>query len=199
MQGQIKFAIVDAHTKTRVWIAVEVLYVEGATNLLSQRMLYKEYGFFAQTSEDQEVTTLTHRVKHITWTFDMVGELYQTMVEVQRPQPTLAVLQTSAQPTRKLRKWHHRLALANWQVIKDMSSKEMVRGLELTKEDRSGKAQCIDCDMAKMKRMPFKKTTPERAKVPFVKVLMDLGFLSVPTLEGNTVYLHLIDEGSRYQ
>uniref|UniRef100_H3H819 CCHC-type domain-containing protein n=1 Tax=Phytophthora ramorum TaxID=164328 RepID=H3H819_PHYRM len=199
MKGLIKFAIVDAQTKARVWITVEALYVEGATNLLSQRKLYKEYGFFAQTSKDQEVTTLTNRVKHIAWQFEMVGDLYQTMVEVPRSQPTLAVLQTSAQPTRKLRMWHYRLAHANWQVIKDMSSKEMVKGLELTKEDRCGKANCLDCDMAKMKRMSFKKATPERATVPFVKVLMDLGFLGVPTLEGNNVYLHLIDEGSRYQ
>ncbi|KAE9213995.1 hypothetical protein PF005_g9995 [Phytophthora fragariae] len=199
MQGLIKFAIVDAQTNARVWITVEAFYVEGATNLLSQRKLYKEYGFLAQTSEDQEETTLTNRVKYIAWKFDIIADLYQTTVEVPRSLQTLAVLQTSAQPTRNLRMWHHRLAHANWQVIKDISSKEMVKGLELTKEDRCGKADCLDCDMAKMKRMSFKKTTPKRSSVSFVKVLMDLSFIAVPTLECNTVYLHLIDEGSRYQ
>ncbi|KAG6964976.1 hypothetical protein JG688_00007448 [Phytophthora aleatoria] len=110
MKGLVKFAIVDVTTKKKVWITVEALFVEGATNLLSQRTLYEEYGYCAQTSEDQEVTTLSNRVKHINWEFDLVGGLYQTMVEIQRSQ--LVVLQTTAQPAKSLRLWHHHLAHA---------------------------------------------------------------------------------------
>ncbi|ETK83992.1 hypothetical protein L915_10983, partial [Phytophthora nicotianae] len=58
-----------------------------------------------------------------------------TMVEVPRSQ--LAVLQTNAQPARSLRLWHYRLAHANWQVIREMASNVLVRGLELSKEDPS--------------------------------------------------------------
>ncbi|KUF79528.1 5-methyltetrahydropteroyltriglutamate--homocysteine methyltransferase [Phytophthora nicotianae] len=197
MKGLVKFAVVDATTKKKVWITVEALFVEGATNLLSQRTLYEDHNFCAQTSEDQEVTTLSNQVKHITWEFDMVDGLYQTMVEIPRSQ--LAVLQTTVQPARSLRLWHHRLAHANWQVIREMASKELVRGLELSKEDQRKKGQCFNCDMAKMKRMSFHLKNPSRATNPFDKVLMDLSFIQETTMEGHTMYLHLLDEGSRYQ
>ncbi|KAJ8525381.1 hypothetical protein ON010_g15734 [Phytophthora cinnamomi] len=52
MKGLVKFVIVDALTKKKVWITVEALYVEGATHLLSQRTLCKDYGYTAQPSED---------------------------------------------------------------------------------------------------------------------------------------------------
>ncbi|RAW41229.1 hypothetical protein PC110_g2597 [Phytophthora cactorum] len=133
MKGLVIFAIVDATTKKKVWINVEALCVEGATNLLSQRALYEEYGYCAQKSEDQEETTLSNRVKHINWEFDLVGGLYQTIVEIPRSQ--LAVLQTTAQSAKSLRLWYHRLAHANWQVIQDMALKELVRGLKMSKED----------------------------------------------------------------
>ncbi|EEY66096.1 uncharacterized protein PITG_03638 [Phytophthora infestans T30-4] len=144
MKGLVKFAIVDAATKMKVWIPVEALFVEGTTNLLSQRVLYKDNGFFAQISESQEVTTLPNRVKHIIWDFDMVSGLYQTMVGLPRSQ--LAVLQTAAQPARSLRLWHYRPEHANWQVIQEMASKGFVRGLELSKEDQA-RSVLFSCDL----------------------------------------------------
>ncbi|KAF4043785.1 hypothetical protein GN244_ATG03655 [Phytophthora infestans] len=153
MKGLVKFAIVDAATKMKVWIPVEALFVEGTTNLLSQRVLYKDNGFFAQISESQEVTTLPNRVKHIIWDFDMVSGLYQTMVGLPRSQ--LAVLQTAAQPARSLRLWHYRPEHANWQVIQEMASKGFVRGLELSKEDQGKKGQCYNCGICKDEKDVF--------------------------------------------
>ncbi|KAF4132876.1 Integrase core domain [Phytophthora infestans] len=119
------------------------------------------------------------------------------MVEV--PSSQLAVLQTTTQPARSLRLWHYHLAHANWQVIREMASKQLVRGLELSMEDQGKREQCYNCDKAKMKRMSFRHTMASRATNPFDKVLMDLSFIQESTMEGYTMYLHLMDEGSRYQ
>ncbi|KAE9089819.1 hypothetical protein PF010_g18832 [Phytophthora fragariae] len=80
-----------------------------------------------------------------------------------------------------------------------METKGLVVGLNLRRQARKAKGVCYDCDVAKMKRMSFRKTTPVRTTEPFKKVYMDLGFISVPKMEGHTVYLHLINEGSRFQ
>ncbi|POM64845.1 Hypothetical protein PHPALM_19568 [Phytophthora palmivora] len=135
MKGLVKFAIFDANTQKKVWITLEALHVDRATNLISQRKLYEEYGYCVHTSEDQEITTLKNCVKHCNWQFNMVGGLYQTMVEIPKPQPPLAVLQTLVQTPRSLRLWHQRLAHANWQVIKDMATQGLVSSLELSKLD----------------------------------------------------------------
>lgn len=80
-----------------------------------------------------------------------------------------------------------------------MEAKKLLTGMRLKQHDRKLKGGCYNCDMAKMKRVSHRKTAPERTTVPFHKVFMDLDFIDVPTLEKHSVYLHLIDEGSRYQ
>jgi len=67
-----------------------------------------------------------------------------------------------------------------------MEAKELVTGMKLTRAEQKRKKDCVNCDITKMKRMSF-------------HVFMDLGFIQPPTVAGHTVYLHLIDEGSRYQ
>jgi hypothetical protein len=80
-----------------------------------------------------------------------------------------------------------------------MEAKELVTGMKLTRAEQKRKKDCVNCDITKMKRMSFHKTSPQRTTVPFMNVFMDLGFIQPPTVAGHTVYLHLIDEGSRYQ
>ncbi|OWZ07584.1 Retrotransposon protein [Phytophthora megakarya] len=173
----------DAVTDKKVTICIEAPFVDGATNIFSQRLMFLQHGFKAQTSDDQETMTLSN----------------PSIVEIPHPRKTLAVLQTSTQLTSSLKLWHLRFAQANWQTIKEMDEKGLVKGMMLARSERKLKRSCYNCDMAKMKRMSFRNTSPKRPTLPFRKVYMDLGFIQPQSLEGYTMYLHLIDEGSRFQ
>ncbi|KAG6572566.1 ABC transporter G family member 31 [Phytophthora cinnamomi] len=199
-KGLVRLVMTDAITRMKVPITIEALFVDGATNILSQRLMYVHHGFKSQTSDDQESITLTNSTMKYTWKFGIVNGLYQSVVEIPRSCKVMSVLQISTStPSSSLKLWHLRLAHANWQAIREMETKGLVVGINLGREGQKAKGECYDCDIAKMKRMSFRKTAPKRTTVPFKKVYMDLGFIQVPTMEGYTVYLHLIDEGSRFQ
>ncbi|KAE9003156.1 hypothetical protein PR003_g18451 [Phytophthora rubi] len=198
-KGLVRLVMIDADTMKKVPITIEALFVDGATNILSQRLLFLQHGFKSQTIDDQEYNTLINPTMQYSWRFDITDGLYQSMVEIPRPSKVMSVLQISTDTPSSLKLWHLRLAHANWQTIKEMETKGLVVGLNLRREARKAKGVCYDCDVAKMKRMSFRKTTPVRTTEPFKKVYMDLGFIQVPTMEGHTVYLYLIDEGSRFQ
>ncbi|GMF45469.1 unnamed protein product [Phytophthora fragariaefolia] len=171
--GIVKFIVVDAVTRERVQISVDAVFDGGATDLLSQRLLLKEHGFRAQISEGQQSMTLTQPIKNWVWRFDMVDGLYQSMVDVRRPKPAMTVLKKSPQSGSHLRPID-----------------------ESREEDKSAFPKLR---MAKMKRMSFRKTSLKRTEVPFGKIIMDLGFHSEPIMEGYKVYMHVKDDGSRYQ
>ncbi|OWZ13021.1 hypothetical protein PHMEG_00013730 [Phytophthora megakarya] len=80
-----------------------------------------------------------------------------------------------------------------------MEAKQLVTGMKQTRDQRSVNENFLNCDMAKMKRMSFKKTKPKRATVAFEKAFMGLVFIQDETIGGNSVYLHLIDESTRFQ
>ncbi|OWZ01800.1 hypothetical protein PHMEG_00026750 [Phytophthora megakarya] len=183
-KGKVKFVVEDSVTKLKVPVIVEALFVDGTTNILSQRLLFVENGFKSQTSDYQETNTLADPVLKCNWKFDMVGGLYQSVVEILHASRTLAVLPISAQSS---------------STIKDMEAKQLVTGIKLTRDQRRVKENCLNCDMAKMKRMSFKKTKPRRATVAFQKVFIDLAFIQDETIGGNTMYLHLIDESTWFQ
>ncbi|OWY99669.1 Gag-pol Polyprotein [Phytophthora megakarya] len=128
----------------------------------------------SQTSDDQVTNTLANPVLKCNWKVDMVGGLYQSVVEIPQASRTLT-------------------------TIKDMEAKQLVTGMKLTRDQRRVKENCLNCDMAKMKRMSFKKTKLRRPTVAFQKVFIDLAFIQDETIGGNTMYLHLIDEATRFQ
>ena len=58
--------------------------------------------------------------------------------------------------------------------------------------------ECICCDLAKMKRMSYRHTSPSRRLVPLERVEADLAFVSLPTIGNKTNVLHLLDEATRH-
>ncbi|KUF77446.1 hypothetical protein AM588_10000038 [Phytophthora nicotianae] len=187
-KGLIKLEMVDVVTKKKVPVTIEAEFVDGATNLLSQRIMFLKHGFKSQTSDDKETNRLANSPNKWTVDFGIVDGLYRADVVIPRPRKkSLAVLVATTQST-SLALWHMRLAHTNWQAIKEMESKGLVSDLKLARSDRKVEGSCYDCDLAKMKRMSFKKTSHNEPHT-FEKVFMDLGFLQVPTMEGHKVYL----------
>ncbi|OWZ13020.1 hypothetical protein PHMEG_00013729 [Phytophthora megakarya] len=112
-KGKVNVVVVDSVTKLNVPVIVEALFVDGATNIISQRLLFVVNGFRSQASDDQETNILTNLVLKCNWTFDVIGGLYQSVVEIPQASRTLAMLQIPTQSSSVLKMWHLRLAHAN--------------------------------------------------------------------------------------
>jgi hypothetical protein len=101
-RGLVNLVMTDAVTTRKVPVTIEALFVDGATNILSQRELYLKHGYKSQTSDDQENITLTNSVMKCMWRFDIADGLYRTLVEIPQPHEVMAVMQiasTTGQPS----------------------------------------------------------------------------------------------------
>jgi hypothetical protein len=109
-KGLINVVMTDAVTTRKVPITIEALFVDGATNIPSQRELYLKHGYKSQTSDDQETITLTNSVMKHTWRFDIVDGLYRSLMEIPQPREVMAVMQiastTGQQSSSSLKLWH---------------------------------------------------------------------------------------------
>ncbi|KAF5794275.1 putative RNA-directed DNA polymerase [Helianthus annuus] len=92
--------------------------------------------------------------------------------------------------------WHARLGHINFQILESMVSKGMIEGVPKIKNP---KQVCEGCLAAKQTRQPFSQEAQWRAKKPFQLVHADLcGPITPKTIGGNSYFLLLVDDFSRY-
>ena len=93
-------------------------------------------------------------------------------------------------------KWHARLGHLNFQAMRTLARKEMVRGLpELTQVNQL----CEGCMASKQRRTPFPAKVEHSAERVLELVHGDLcGPISPPTPSGSKYFLLLVDDSSRY-
>ncbi|XP_038711817.1 uncharacterized protein LOC120006011 [Tripterygium wilfordii] len=96
----------------------------------------------------------------------------------------------------KDRLWHERLGHFNYQDLKKLSNKEVVRGLPRI---RSIKGVCGPCQQGKQTKVPHKKVSSVNSSRPFKILHMDLmGLTQVESLGGKKYILVVVDDFSRY-
>ncbi|WVZ66256.1 hypothetical protein U9M48_015503 [Paspalum notatum var. saurae] len=93
-------------------------------------------------------------------------------------------------------KWHARLGHLNFQAMRTLARKEMVRGLpELTQVNQL----CEGCMASKQRRPPFPAKVEHSAERALELVHGDLCVpISPPTPSGSKYFLLLVDDSSRY-
>ena len=91
--------------------------------------------------------------------------------------------------------WHKRYGHLNFQSLRRLSSKEIVRGLPKLEIPEN---ICRDCIASKQHRSPFPSTASYRASMPLELVHGDIcGPISPATLRGSKYFLLLVDDYSR--
>ncbi|KAJ0392338.1 hypothetical protein P43SY_005095 [Pythium insidiosum] len=93
------------------------------------------------------------------------------------------------------RAWHKRFA-PNDKTIKQMVEDEVIDGLNINTETFDA-YECVPCDLAKSRTMQFGEKT-HRPTRPLEVLCTDIS-PNTPTMEGYTMFLHVIDAFSRYQ
>ncbi|KAM0035656.1 putative RNA-directed DNA polymerase [Helianthus debilis subsp. tardiflorus] len=92
--------------------------------------------------------------------------------------------------------WHARLGHINFQILESMVGKSMIEGVPKIKNP---KQVCEGCLAAKQTRQPFSQEAHWRAKKPFQLVHADIcGPITPKTIGGNSYFLLLVDDFSRY-
>ncbi|WVZ54781.1 hypothetical protein U9M48_005530 [Paspalum notatum var. saurae] len=118
------------------------------------------------------------------------------LAHVPRKANRLFPVYLSVRAEEKAWKWHARLGHLNFQAIRTLACKEMVRGLpELTQMNQL----CEGCMAGKQRRTPFPAKAEHRAERVLELVYGDLcGPISPPMPRGSKYFLLLVDDHSRY-
>ena len=94
--------------------------------------------------------------------------------------------------------WHHRFGHLNFNYIKQLSTKEMVQGMNCDTK-KSAKTECDACVVGKMAKKPFPAQSQSRATRPYEIVHSDVcGPLQVESKGGSKYMLTFTDDYSRY-
>ena len=100
------------------------------------------------------------------------------------------------QPT-SLEQWHHQLTHCSPLTIKQMSTENLVDGLNISDTDLRGK--CEDCVIGRQVRRPFDRFT-EKGLDPLELVSFDLwGPLRVQSAGGKVYFMPIVDGGLSYK
>ena len=110
---------------------------------------------------------------------------------------TSPLAMTSLSQPVTLEQWHRRLAHCSPLTIKDMASKKLVDGLDISGEDTSGR--CEDCILGRQTRRPFDGETNKDLQ-PLDLVSFDLwGPSRVPSAGGKLYLMIIVDAGTSYK
>lgn len=201
--GVVQIGVWNASRNSWDPFALNCYFVNGSTNLLSQRKLFRDLGLRASVSYDQDEIVLKN--EGVAWRFqlDARDELYKMVVRkvaiAKLNWQAHQINSISATHSQLFRLWHARLAHAHSSTMKGMVRRQTVDGLGLGRYELKTDLECLTCECAKMKRMSFKNTRPYRATRPFERVLMDLAFSTVESPGGVTMILHVLDEATRFK
>lgn len=96
----------------------------------------------------------------------------------------------------KMTRWHQRYGHLNVSDLKNLKSKEMVKGIDFTV--KSDKIKCEICDLNKISTQPF-KLSKSREKEVLNLIHSDIcGPMNVESLGGAKYFVTFIDDFSRY-
>jgi hypothetical protein len=128
----------------------------------------------------------------------MVGQrlgqsLYHLKIVAKNPSKEVSAT-TAVKAQTSLTLWHQRLAHLNNKIILKMISSNSVNGLTLKKENLEH-GLCEGCIFGKMHRSPF-PTGRSRAKEVGEIIHSDVGFVNVPTPNGETCFVLFKDDFS---
>ena len=102
----------------------------------------------------------------------------------------------SARAEEEAWKWHTRMGHLNFQAMRTLASKEMVRGLPVLTQVNQ---LCEGCMAGKQRQTPFPAKMEHKAEKVLELVYGDLcGPISPPTPSGSKYFLLLVDDRSRY-
>src|SRR6202522_606806 len=111
--------------------------------------------------------------------------------------PNTPLAMTSLSQPVSLEQWHRRFTHCSPSTIKDMASKTLVDGLNITGEDVSGK--CEDCIVGRQTRRPFDGET-EKDIFPLDLVVFDLwGPSRVQSISGKLYLMIIVDTGTSFK
>lgn len=95
-----------------------------------------------------------------------------------------------------VRKWHQRYGHINVQDLSKLTSKNMVKGLDLKIPNS---IECVTCAVCKISASPYRSVSEIRTKDVLELVHMDIcGPMAIKSVGGSSYFLTIIDDYSRY-
>ncbi|CAI7910892.1 unnamed protein product, partial [Closterium sp. NIES-54] len=120
------------------------------------------------------------------------GELYQLKTHQKAASSNVA---QGSKAT--LKAWHNRLVHANYESVKELANKGLVKGVDVIAGDNE-KGVCAACVEGKMARKPFGSRTSPLAKDPLALVHMDVcGPMRHASKGGARFLLVMLDDATR--
>ncbi|CAI7795801.1 unnamed protein product [Closterium sp. NIES-53] len=120
------------------------------------------------------------------------GELYQL-----KTHPRVASSNVAQDSKATLKVWHNRLAHANYDSVKELANKGLVKGFDVATSDDE-KVICAVCVEGKMARKPFGSRTSPLVKDPLALVYMDVcGPMRHTSKGGARFLLVMLDDATR--
>lgn len=203
--GAIMLEVMNELTGHWELVTLHAVYVTGASDLLSQDLLYHELGFRVIISYDQQSARLECNQNKAVWLFTKrVDHFYIVSVCGKRCVSHMIVLVVQATDIEaaidnELALWHRRFVHTHMGILKTMARDATVDEMRMSIESLASDLERISCDCAKMPRMSLKATRLQRAAAPFEEDIMDRMLVAVPTLRGRDIVLHIVDEANRFK
>ncbi|RAW25625.1 hypothetical protein PC110_g17962 [Phytophthora cactorum] len=168
----------------------EVHYSPNAHVNLIRLGYMQACGFAVSFSDDQCVAWLTKR--SIKLRFDRYDKLYR--LRTKRSIRLVAAVETRKNAMGLL---HNRLGHVNMQMIHEMAANKVDFGINVNLRSLSAD-DCVPCLSAKFKRMSYKRN-PERRSNPLEKLSVDLCSISQEMVTGETMFMLVVDEATRFK
>jgi hypothetical protein len=176
----------------------DVVYAPTApNNIISLCYMQMVAGFRFRCSSDQRTAWLEK--PGIKLKFDMINRIYRLRTKPVSSSFVMRVATPSASSGRdeSMELLHQRFGHMGMSTIKAMVSKHMDLGAKVN-EANLKPYDCVACIASKAKKMTYHRVAQRSAKL-LETLMMDICSIGDTTIGGQTMFLFIVDEASRYK
>lgn len=197
IRGSVLMHVVNKHSNMpEDRFLDDVVYSPNApANIISQGYMQLRGGFHLSTSLDHHTAWLTKSSLRLE--FKMRDGIYYMRV----PRQPKLVMSVMTQPavicTRPMHLLHNRMGHIGIETLRKLVAQHVDLGVNLN--ERTIRAcECIPCSEAKMRQMTYRRN-PRRRTTPLEKLSMDVCSIGDATVSGETMFLLVVDEATRFK